>query len=96
MPSFSRHGRRQHFSLKGHLSEGEVSDAGEEFICKPVFEDLPVWFPEQAVQAPLAWRFCVAIVPSNSVDLERECFGTSSWRLVEIDVGLVSKNSSFG
>ena len=26
-------------------------------------------------------------MPSTSVDLQRECFGTSSWRLVQIDVG---------
>ena len=66
--------------------EGEVSDADEELLCKPVCVDLPVWYPEQVAQAPLA---------ALPVDLERECFGTSSWHLVEMDAGRVSIYSSF-
>ena len=31
---------------------------------------------------------------SNSVDLDREGFGTSSWRLVEMDAGQVSTYAS--
>ena len=34
-------------------------------------------------------------MPRNSVDLAREGFGTSSWRLVEIDVGREPIHSSF-
>ena len=35
-------------------------------------------------------KICAANMPSTSVDLEHESFGTSSWRLVEMDAGRVS------
>ena len=58
--------------MSPRAEEGEVSDADEEFICKLVCVNLPVWYPEQAAQAPMAWRFvlptCQATLSTLSVN----------------------------
>ena len=65
---------------RGHLSaEGEVSEADEELLCKPVCVDLPVWYLNRSLRH-LGTEFCAANMPSTSVDFERESFGTSSCR----------------
>ena len=80
-------------NVSPRAEDKEVSDADEELLCKPMCVDPKCGILNRSL-SHLWTGICAANIPSTSVDLEREGFGASSWRRVEIDVGRVSTYSS--